>query len=792
MEKKHQTIGITGMTCSACSSRVEKMLNRLDGVDAQVNLMTEVATVDYDPEKVSFEDIESQVVNLGYGLKTEEVQLHVSGMTCSTCAHTIERNLNEMEGVVGATVNFATETVSVNFYENVAKVSDIIEEVKRLGYVAEDKTDRTEADENKELKKMQRHLIISVILSLPLLMTMLDHLLGITLPAIFNNPWFQMALATPVQFYIGWTFYDGAYRSLRSKSANMDVLVALGTSAAYFYSVYEGVKYIINTAYEPHLYFETSAVLITLILFGKYLETRAKGQTSAAISALLELQAREARVLRDGEEVMVPIEDVVVGDRIIVKPGEKIPVDGMVKRGATSVDESMITGESIPVEKEANAEVIGATMNINGTIEMEAEKVGEDTALAEIVDIVQQAQGSKAPIQRMADIISGYFVPIVVGIAIVTFIIWISFVSPGNIEPALTAAIAVLVIACPCALGLATPTSIMVGTGLGAETGILFKGGEHLERTHELDTIVLDKTGTITHGEPVVTDFTSNDEVLQLLASAEKDSEHPLATAIVNYAVEQEIDLLDVEQFTAIPGHGILAIIDEKEVLVGTRKLMRDYDVDIANAEKELVTYEEEGKTAMLIAIDNEFQGIVAVADTVKETAEQAITTLKNNNIDVIMLTGDNERTAHAIAKEVGIDRIIAEVLPEEKANVISELQEEGKKVGMVGDGINDAPALAVADIGIAIGSGAEVAIEAADITILGGDLTLIPKALTLSHETIRNIKQNLFWAFGYNTAGIPVAAFGLLAPWIAGAAMALSSVSVVTNALRLKRKKLA
>jgi len=790
-ERKHQSIGVTGMTCSACSSRIERMLNRLDGVDAQVNLMTEVATVDYDPDQSTFGDIKDQIEHLGFGVKTEEVTLHVGGMTCSTCVNTVEKNVSVLDGVESASVNFATETITIKYLANVIEVKDIIEEIERVGYTAEDQTERTEEKVDLEQEKMKRRLIMSIILSLPLLVTMLDHLLGITLPAIFNNPWFQLALATPVQFIIGWTFYQGAYRSLRGGSANMDVLVALGTSAAYFFSVYEGAKWVMNTAYEPHLYFETSAVLITLILFGKYLETRAKGQTSAAISTLLELQAREARVLRDGKEVMVPIEEVVVGDRIVVKPGEKIPVDGIVRKGMTSVDESMITGESIPVEKSEDATVIGATMNVNGTIELEAEKVGEDTALAEIVEIVQQAQGSKAPIQRMADIISGYFVPIVVGIAVVTFIVWLSFVSPGEIEPALTAAIAVLVIACPCALGLATPTSIMVGTGLGAETGILFKGGEHLERTHELNTIVLDKTGTITYGKPVVTDFTADERVMQLLASAEKGSEHPLATAIVNHATDEGLELLEVDQFTAIPGHGILSVIDGDEVLVGTRKLMRDYKIEIAGAEDQLVSFEQEGKTAMLIAINNEFKGIVAVADTVKETAAEAISSLQSKNIEVIMLTGDNERTAQAIAKQVGIDHVIAEVLPEEKAQVIEKLKEEGKKVGMVGDGINDAPALAVADIGIAIGSGAEVAIEAADITILGGELTLIPKALQLSHATIRNIRQNLFWAFGYNTAGIPIAAIGLLAPWIAGAAMAFSSVSVVTNALRLKRVKL-
>ena len=519
-----------------------------------------------------------------------------------------------------------------------------------------------------------------------------------------------------------------------------------------------------NTNYEPHLYFETSAVLITLILFGKYLEARAKTQTTNALSKLLNLQAKEARILRNGEETMVPLSEVKEGDYLVIKPGEKIPVDGKIIKGMTSIDESMLTGESIPVEKMQNDNVIGSTMNKNGAITVEATKVGKDTALASIVKVVEEAQGSKAPIQRLADIISGYFVPIVVGIAIFTFIIWISLVQPGQFEPALVAAIAVLVIACPCALGLATPTSIMVGTGKAAENGILFKGGEHIEGTHAINTVVLDKTGTITNGTPEVTDFSGDDQTLQLLASAEKGSEHPLAEAIVSYAKEKSLEFLEVDHFEAIPGRGINATIDGKELFVGN---------------------------AMLISVDNELRGVVAVADTVKDTAQQAIQKLHELGIEVAMLTGDNKRTAQAIAKQVGIDTIIAEVLPEEKASKVAEIQSEGKKVAMVGDGVNDAPALVKADIGIAIGTGTEVAIEAADITILGGDLLLIPKAIKASKSTIRNIRQNLFWAFGYNVAGIPIAAIGLLAPWVAGAAMALSSVSVVTNALRLKRMKL-
>ena len=794
MEKEKQiTLGITGMTCAACSNRIEKSLNKIAGVTAQVNLATEKATISFNPQVVTVDKITEKIEQLGYGVVTEQVEFDVFGMTCAACSTRIEKVLNKQDGVTRATVNLATESATVEFNPAVISEQELIQRIRKLGYDANVKADAVERKAHKEqqINALRAKLIVAAILSLPLLITMLDHLFRIELPAIFMNPWFQFLLATPVQFFIGWQFYVGAYKNLRNGSANMDVLVALGTSAAYFYSLYEAIKTIGNSGYVPHLYFETSAVLITLILLGKYLEVRAKSQTTQAISRLLGLQAKQARVVRDGKEILIPVEDVVVGDRLIVKPGEKIPVDGVVVKGSTAVDESMLTGESIPVEKTVGSEVIGATLNKNGTIEMRATKVGKDTALAGIVKIVEEAQGSKAPIQRMADIISGYFVPIVVAIALLTFIIWFTFVTPGNFESALVAAIAVLVIACPCALGLATPTSIMVGTGRSAENGILFKGGEHLERTRELDTIVLDKTGTITKGEPEVTDFIGDKELLQYVASAEKASEHPLAEAIVKYAKEQGIPLLETETFTAIPGHGIEAMINGKHVLVGTRKLMRDRGVAIAPFEELMNEYERSGKTAMVIAIDGKYQGVIAVADTVKETAKEAIRELKQLGLDVIMLTGDNERTARAIAKDVGIDHVIAQVLPGDKADRIKELQLQGKKVGMVGDGINDAPALAVADIGIAIGTGSDVAIETADVTILGGDLKLIPKAIRLSRATMRNIKQNLFWALVYNSLGIPIAALGLLAPWIAGAAMAFSSVSVVTNSLRLKRVKI-
>ncbi|MEB7658535.1 heavy metal translocating P-type ATPase [Mammaliicoccus vitulinus] len=792
-DSKQVTVGVTGMTCAACSSRIEKVLNRMDGVEAQVNLSTEKASITFNDDDTNLSDIKKKIENLGYGVLTEKVDLDIYGMTCAACSSRIEKVLNRQEGVEKASVNLTTEQANVEYNPELIDEKSIIDKIKKIGYDAKSQNDSKDKKSYKEneVKQMKIKLIVSAVLSLPLILTMFVHLFNLSLPQILMNPCFQFTLATPVQFIIGWQFYVGAYKNLKNGGANMDVLVALGTSAAYFYSLYEAIKTIANPAYMPHLYFETSAVLITLILFGKYLEKRAKSQTTNALSSLLNLQAKEARVIRNHEEVMIPVEDVVVGDILNIKPGEKIPVDGVIEKGRTSIDESMITGESIPVEKSINEEVIGSTINKNGLINIKATKVGKETALASIVKIVEEAQGSKAPIQRLADVISGYFVPIVVGIAILTFVIWITLIDAGQFENALVAAIAVLVIACPCALGLATPTSIMVGTGKAAESGILFKGGEHLERTHALNTIVLDKTGTITKGKPEVTDYTGDAETLQLLASAEKGSEHPLAEAIVAYATEQDITINNVDDFDAIPGYGIKAHANGKEILVGNRKLMSEHGIDINIFEKDLSNLETEGKTAMLVAIDNTFKGIVAVADTIKEHAPEAIKMLHEEGMEVIMLTGDNERTAQAIANQVGIHHVISEVLPEEKANKIKELQNLGKKVAMVGDGVNDAPALAIADIGIAIGTGTEVAIEAADVTILGGDLLLIPKAIKISHATIKNIKQNLFWAFGYNTAGIPIAALGLLAPWVAGAAMALSSVSVVTNALRLKKVKL-
>ncbi|MEB6060472.1 heavy metal translocating P-type ATPase [Staphylococcus pseudoxylosus] len=792
-EQKKTTFNIIGMTCAACANRIEKNLNKMDEVEANVNVTTEKATISYNPSSTSTTDLYNTIEKTGYGVLNEKIDLDVTGMTCAACSNRIEKVLNRTDGVEEANVNLTTENATIVYNPNATSVDTLIQKIQKLGYDAQPKKEADEKQSHKaiELKRKLTKLIVSTILALPLLLTMFVHLFNMHLPPILMNPWFQFILATPIQFIIGWQFYVGAYKNLRNGSANMDVLVALGTSAAYFYSLYEMIKWLNATNITPHLYFETSAVLITLILFGKYLEARAKSQTTNALSELLNLQAKEARVLRNNEESMIPLSEVVEGDYLIIKPGEKIPVDGTILKGKTSVDESMLTGESIPVEKAQNDYVIGSTMNQNGMLTIEATKVGKDTALSSIIKVVEEAQGSKAPIQRLADIISGYFVPIVVGIAILTFIIWLTLVRQGQFEPALVAAIAVMVIACPCALGLATPTSIMVGTGKAAENGILFKGGEHIERAHQIDTVVLDKTGTITHGTPVVTDFDGDNEALQLLASAEKASEHPLAEAIVNYAKTEQVHLLEVDDFEAVPGRGIKAMIDGKSLLVGNRKFLADHQVSLNSSELQLSQFEQSGKTAMLIAIDQKLRGTIAVADTVKDSTNKAIQQLHDLNIEVVMLTGDNQRTAEAIASQVGIDSVIAQVLPEEKAAKIKSLQANNKTVAMVGDGVNDAPALVQADIGIAIGTGTEVAIEASDITILGGDLLLVPKAITASKSTIRNIRQNLFWAFGYNVAGIPIAALGLLAPWIAGAAMALSSVSVVTNALRLKRMKL-
>lgn len=802
--KQSQTsLQITGMTCAACANRIEKGLNKIEGVtDANVNFAMERATVTYDPNKVDVSKMEASIQKLGYDTAKEAVDLQLEGMTCTACALKIEKTLNRLPGVAAANVNFAMETAHVEYNPVEVSVPDMQKRVEKLGYKAVPKQEQINSSDKREqqLSKQKRKLLLSAILSFPLLWAMVGHFSftsWIWLPDLFMNPWFQLILATPVQFYIGKSFYIGAYKSLRNGSANMDVLVSLGTSAAYFYSLYLTMVWAMDGGslhHGPEMYYETSAVLITLVLMGKLFETLAKGRTSEAIKSLMGLQAKTALVVRDGQELSIPVEEVITGDIVLVRPGNKVPVDGEVLEGTSSVDESMLTGESLPVEKKAGDTVIGATLNKNGVLRIKATKVGKETALAQIIQVVEEAQGSKAPIQRVADVISGIFVPIVVGIAVVAFLVWYFFVTPGDFAGALEKAIAILVIACPCALGLATPTSIMAGSGRAAEFGILFKGGEHLEQTHKINTIVLDKTGTVTKGKPELTDILAEGnetEFLRLVGAAEKNSEHPLAEAIVAGILERNIELPVTEAFEAIPGFGIQASVEGKELLIGTRRLMDKYGVEASHAYSVMSTLEEAGKTAMLVAINKEYAGMVAVADTIKETSQAAVRRLKEMGIQVIMITGDNERTAKAIAAQVGIDHVRAEVLPEGKAEEVKKLQSEGKIVAMVGDGINDAPALATADIGMAIGTGTDVAMEAADVTLMRGDLSSIPDALYMSRKTMTNIKQNLFWALGYNTLGIPVAALGLLAPWVAGAAMALSSVSVVLNALRLQRVKI-
>lgn len=801
-ESKQINLQITGMTCAACAIRIEKGLNKVDGVSAaNVNFAMEKASVIYDPAKVSVSRLEESISKLGYGTAKEVVDFQLEGMTCAACANRIEKGLNKIPGVTNATVNFAMETAHVEYSPSEVSISDMQKKVQQLGYKAILKTENEGGKDHreKEVQNQKRKLLLSAILSFPLLWSMVGHFSftsWIYMPEIFMNPWLQLILATPVQFYVGRQFYVGAYKALRNGSANMDVLVSLGTSAAYFYSLYLTIAWFIGDGgahHGPSLYYETSAVLITLVIMGKLFESLAKGRSSEAIKSLMGLQAKTALVVRDGQELSIPVDEVIAGDIVLVRPGDKVPVDGEVVEGTSTVDESMLTGESIPVEKKIGDAVIGATINKNGMLKIKATKVGKETALAQIIKVVEEAQGSKAPIQRVADVISGIFVPIVVGIAVVAFLVWYFFVTPGDFAEALEKAIAILVIACPCALGLATPTSIMAGSGRAAELGILFKGGEHLEQTHKIDAIILDKTGTVTKGKPELTDIvTEGDEVnfLRLVGGAEKNSEHPLAEAIVAGIQEKGISLPGTESFEAIPGFGIKAVVEGKELLIGTRRLMEKFEVDAKLAYESMSLLEENGKTAMLVAIDKRYAGMVAVADTIKETSKDAVSRLKEMGIQVIMITGDNERTANAIAAQVGIDHVLAEVLPEGKAEEVKKLQAQGKKVAMVGDGINDAPALATADIGMAIGTGTDVAMEAADVTLMRGDLSSIPDAIFMSRKTMSNIKQNLFWALGYNTLGIPIAAIGLLAPWVAGAAMALSSVSVVLNALRLQRVK--
>ncbi|WP_338776412.1 heavy metal translocating P-type ATPase [Metabacillus sp. FJAT-52054] len=798
---KETNIGISGMTCAACAARIEKGLKKLDGIEeANVNLALERSSIQYDAKTVSLSEIHAKIKDLGYEPEGIKDAFSITGMTCSACAARIEKGLNKTHGVYKASVNLATESASVEYNPADTGPKEIINRIEKLGYGAAVKKEDKEAGDRrlKEIQNQQGKFLFSMILSIPLLWAMVSHFSFtsfIYLPDMLMNPWVQLAFATPVQFIAGGQFYKGAYHALRNKGANMDVLVALGTSTAYLYSLFITFKSISLQEHIQGLYFETSAILITLILLGKMLETQAKGRSSESIKKLMGLQAKTASVYRDGQEMTVPLEEVVKGDLVFVKPGEKIPVDGEIIEGRTAIDESMLTGESIPSDKAAGDSVFGSTINKNGFIKFRAAKVGKETALAQIIKVVEEAQSSKAPIQRLADQISGVFVPVVLGLAFLTFLVWIVWINPGEFASALEKLIAVLVIACPCALGLATPTSIMAGSGRAAEYGILFKGGEHLEAAHRIDTVLLDKTGTVTNGTPVLTDVNiiseNENQVLSILASAENQSEHPLAKAITDGIKERGIPLAEVQEFETIPGYGIRSAVNGDIVLAGTRKFMEENGIEISQAIPLMKKLEGEGKTAMLIGINGTYAGLISVADTIKANSAEAVKRLKDMNVRVIMVTGDNERTAKTIAAQAGIDEVIAEVLPEEKAAAVKRLQKEGKRVAMVGDGINDAPALASADIGMAIGTGTDVAMEAADITLIRGDLNRIADALFMSRKTIRNIKQNLFWAFGYNVIGIPIAAAGFLAPWLAGAAMAFSSVSVVLNALRLQRVKL-
>ncbi|KPU27304.1 ATPase [Caloranaerobacter sp. TR13] len=803
---------INGMTCASCAKAIEKSVNKLNGVEAaNVNFATEKLKVKFDESKVSISDIKNAVKDAGYSADEEvdvrEVIIPIGGMTCASCAKAIEKEINKLEGVKQVSVNFATERASVKYDPYKTRISDIKTAIKKAGYEALEIETQTEDVEKqrriKEMNTLWRKFVTSAIFTVPLLYIAMGHLIGLPLPKVIDpsiNPLnfvlVQFLLTIPIVI-AGNKFYTVGFKALIRKNPNMDSLIAIGTSAAILYGIY-GIYEIIqgNVQYAQDIYFETAGVIITLILLGKYLESVTKGKTSEAIKKLMGLQPKTATVIQDGKEKTIPIEEVEVGDIILVKPGEKIAVDGIVIEGHTSVDESMLTGESMPVEKNVGDKVIGATLNKNGTIKFKATKVGKDTALAQIIKLVEDAQGSKAPIAKLADVISGYFVPIVIVIAILSGLAW--YISGATPVFALTIFIAVLVIACPCALGLATPTAIMVGTGKGAEYGVLIKGGEPLETAHKIDTIVFDKTGTITKGKPAVTDIITidgfdKDELLVIAASAEKGSEHPLGEAIVKKAEEKELQLKKIEKFQAIPGHGIEVTIEGKDILLGNKKLMNDRNIEIT-LQEESDRLANEGKTPMFVAINNKLVGIIAVADVVKESSVEAIKKLHSMGIEVAMITGDNRRTAEAIARQVGIDIVLAEVLPQDKANEVKKLQEKGKKVAMVGDGINDAPALAQADVGIAIGSGTDVAMESADIVLMKSDLMDVVTAIQLSKATIRNIKQNLFWAFAYNAAGIPIAAgllyiFGgpKLNPMFAAAAMSLSSVSVLSNALRLK-----
>ena len=817
--EKQISLPVTGMTCANCVAAVERNTKKVDGVaDAVVNFASEKVLITYDPALATPQAMIERIQRAGYDVPTANLELPISGMTCANCANTIQRRLNKTDGVLEASVNYANEKAVIRYVPGAVTRSELVAAVRKAGYdviEAADDADLEDAEaaaRDAEIRHQTRRFVVGLLFTLPLFLFSMSRDLGLIghwAHATWVN-WLFLVLATPVQFYVGWDYYVGAYKSLRNGSANMDVLVAMGSSVAYFYSIAVLIALTFgSTVLGEHVYFETSAMIITLIVLGKLLEARAKGRTSEAIKKLMGLRAKTARVVRQDALVDIPIEEVVRGDIVVVRPGEKIPVDGLVVDGHSSVDESMITGESLPVGKSTGDEVIGATLNKQGLLHIEATRVGRESALAQIIKLVEQAQGSRAPIQRLVDQVSAYFVPFVIATALLTFVIWL--LAGQGLTAALVRMTAVLVIACPCAMGLATPTSIMVGIGKGAENGILFKSSAALEQAHKIKAVVLDKTGTITRGAPAVTDVVtsaaspvSETELLRLAASAERGSEHPLGEAIVQAAQEKGLALSAPAGFESIAGHGIVATVDGHRVLLGNLRLMQREAVNLNGLEAKVERLYQEAKTAMWLAVDGQASGLIGVADTIKEGSKEAVAALHKLGLTVVMMTGDNPATAQAIAAEVGIDRVFAEVLPGDKAANVAKLQAEGLVVAMVGDGINDAPALAQADVGIAIGTGTDVAMETADVTLMRGDLRSVPQAIHLSQATMHNIKENLVWAFGYNVALIPIAA-GILAPFewapdflrqlhpiLAAGAMAFSSISVVSNALRLRRVKLS
>lgn len=813
MTQRMVELPVEGMSCASCVFKVESGLREAPGVlTAAVNLATEKATVTFDTDAVDVDQLIRTIRDRGYEVRSEQRGISVRGMSCASCVARVEEALRKTPGVVTASVNLATERASVTYFPGQVGLPQLYQAIRDAGYDPleelageADPTDRERETRQRELRDVRNRFLVAVLFTLPLLLGALPHMLNRHLawvPGWLSAPLMQFALATPVQVWSGWRFYRTAWAMAKHRTTDMNTLIALGTSAAFGFSVVATFAPAVfqRAGLAPVLYYETAALIITLILLGRLLEARAKGQTSEAIRALIALRAKTARVIRDGQETEILIDAVRVGDVVDVRPGEKIPVDGVVLDGYSAVDESMITGESLPVEKTVGAEVVGATVNQTGTFRFRATRVGKETALAQIIRLVEEAQGRKAPIQRLADVVASYFVPTVIAIATVTFVSWLIWGPAPALTFALANFIAVLIIACPCALGLATPTAIMVGTGLGAERGVLIRGGDALELAQQIQVLILDKTGTLTQGRPVLTDVhvmngLPEDKFLRLVASAERGSEHPLAQAIVDAARGRDLELSRHDRFEALPGRGIIAQVNEHEVVLGNATLLGERSIPLTGLTAVSDRLSEDGKTPMFVAIDGQPAGVLAVADQLKPTSVAVVRALQRLGLRVAMLTGDNRRTAEAIARQAGIDHVLAEVLPAQKADEVRRLQAEGLRVGFVGDGINDAPALAQADLGIAIGAGTDVAIESADIVLMSDDLRGVLTAIALSRATLRTIKQNLFWAFAYNVALIPLAAgvfypvFGiLLNPIVAAAAMALSSVTVVSNSLRLRR----